>query len=167
MSKKLQYEQVHFIQEMYRFTVFGLAEFTITKQQSTSGATLGFYVYIWVDLGFTHLSKGVGAGGTLWVSLVGALVEVGREGDGKWGKINPETPCNFGTPGCPVGPVSSSILYPFCGQCPPKLNTDISAPALWNELFMQTSRHPAIPSLRVYLRQTPWLSQRWKGYGGG
>lgn len=148
-------------------TAFGLAEFIITKQQSTSGATLRFYVYIWVDLGFIHMSKSIGAGGTLWVSLVGALVEVGREGEGKWEKINPETPCNFGTPGHPIGPVSSSILCPFCGQCPLKPNTNISVPVLWNELFMQTSRHPAIPCWCIYLRQTPWPSQRWKGYGGG
>lgn len=48
--KGYNYEQVQV--EMYRFPVFGLAEFIIAKQQSTSGATLGFYVCVWVDLGY-------------------------------------------------------------------------------------------------------------------
>lgn len=35
---------------MYRFAVFALAEFTITKQQSINVATPGFCLCIWLDL---------------------------------------------------------------------------------------------------------------------
>lgn len=118
MSKGLQYEQVQV--EMYRFTVFDLEKFTIAMPQSTSGAVLGFYVCIWVDLGYFNtcpkaLELEVPCGHP-W----------GRERRG-WGggKINPETSCNFMPPVCPV-------VYPFCGQCAPKSIANISVPDLWN-----------------------------------
>lgn len=72
--------------EMYRFPAFGLAEFTIEKQKSTSEATLGFYACIYVDLGyFNTFAKAL--------ELVG-IPSGGGERRG-WGKINPETSCSL------------------------------------------------------------------------
>lgn len=113
-------------------------------------------IFVWILDIFTPVQQSWS-----WSYLVGIPSGVGERRGWGGGKINPETPCKFRTPVCPFGPVSSSILYPFCCQCVPKSTTNISVHNLWNELIMQTSRHPAIPPWCVYPGQTP--RHHWGG----